>query len=36
MLRVLEGFFEHPAAEGVQQKEFGKKVTKKVTEASEK
>ena len=26
----------HPAAKGVRQKEFGKKVTKKVTEASEK
>ena len=25
----------HPAAKGVRQKEFGKKVTKKVTEASE-
>ena len=35
------GFYEyegegHPAAKGVLQKEFGKKVTKKVTEASEK
>ena len=26
----------HPAAKGVRQKEFGKKVPKKVTEASEK
>ena len=26
----------HPDAKGVRQKEFGKKVTKKVTEASEK
>ena len=26
----------HPAAKGVRQKESGKKVTKKVTEASEK
>ena len=26
----------HPAAKGVRQEEFGKKVTKKVTEASEK
>ena len=26
----------HPAAKGVRQKEFGKKVTKEVTEASEK
>ena len=28
--------WRHPAAKGVRQKEFGKKVTKKVTEASEK
>ena len=29
-------FSAHPAAKGVRQKEFGKKVMKKVTEASEK
>ena len=35
---VAQGGFTcfHPAAKGVQQKEFGPKVTKKVTEASEK
>ena len=35
--QVTNGFSgNHPAAKGVRQKEFGKKVTKKVTEASEK
>ena len=32
----LESGNAHPAAKGVRQKESGKKVTKKVTEASEK